>query len=232
MRKLGLGTTVALIATPLMALPAWAIPACPTAGGISTYTATGYECTVDGGAITFSNISFAITTAGGGSVTLTSISPINPATGEYGLDLNYSATAPNANATADVKWSYDVSGNLLDDAYAAVTGTVTGSGILTVSESLTNSSTGVSLASINLVAPDTLTETVTYTPTEYVGVVKDLADYTGSGTGTSGSSDLQNAFSMTATPIPGALPLFAGGLVVLWALRKKPTKGRLNSALG
>jgi hypothetical protein len=219
MRKVLLSTVAALFTAPLMGLPAWA-SACIT-DTVSDYQSLGSGgCTVDGGAITFSN--FSVTTIG--DVTLGDFSVVNPAPGEYGLDLNYIATATQG-SEADVSWTYNVSGNLLDDAYASLAGTVSDSGAhATLGETLSN---GVTLS---LLGPGSTT--VTFTPIASLGVIKDQHDFVCSSctNSISETSDMTNAFSLTATPIPGALPLFATGLAGLWGLRRKrKTTGRLNS---
>ena len=53
--------------------------------------------------------------------------------------------------------------------------------------------------------------------------MKDQDNFAGSA-GIATASILTNGFSLTATPIPGALPLFATGLVGFWGLRKKRSK--------
>ena len=109
---------------------------------VATYTASGFSCSVD--AFTFSNIVVNTTVSNGGSVTLGNFTPVNPAPGEFGLLLNYTALAPAANSTADIAWSYNVVGvPFIADAYLAVNGNTTGSGQIQVSELLSN---GVTLA--------------------------------------------------------------------------------------
>jgi hypothetical protein len=200
MRKLWLGTVAALIASPLLALPAAAAP-CVTAS-VATYEAAGFSCSVDG--VTFSNI----VVSSIGNVTLGNFTPFVQGN-EFGLSLNYLAVAGSTGA--DVAWSYNVAGNLLEDVYMAFTGTTTGTGTSSLSETLSNG-TVLSLSSPGATS-------TTFPPTASLGVIKDQSDLTGTD-GTSNSSLLTNAFSLT-TPIPGALPLFATGLVGLWGVRKR-----------
>jgi len=75
---------------------------------VATYTAGGFSCNVDG--FTFSNIVVNTTVSNGGSVTLGNFTPVNPLPGEFGLLLNYTALAPAANSTADITWTYNVTG--------------------------------------------------------------------------------------------------------------------------
>jgi len=104
---------------------------------VATYTAGGFSCNVDG--FTFSNIVVNTTVSNGGSVTLGNFTPVNPLPGEFGLLLNYTALAPAANSTADITWTYNVTGvPYIGDAYLALAGNTTGSGQAQVSEVLSN----------------------------------------------------------------------------------------------
>src|SRR5258708_4932907 len=131
MRRLGLATAAALMTTPLLGLPAWAAPC--VSGTVASYEVAGFSCNVDG--VTFSNIS--IIPGGTGSVSLTSLSPFSLG-GEFGLTLTYAATAGGAQNNADVAWTMDVSGNLLTDAFASLTGSVSGTGTANLGEQLIN----------------------------------------------------------------------------------------------
>ncbi len=46
-----------------------------------------------------------------------------------------------------------------------------------------------------------------------------------------GPGNTNDTIDIQSTPIPGTLPLLAGGLIGLWAFGRKRVKGRLNSAL-
>jgi len=222
MRKVWLSTAAALFTAPLMGLPALAAPC--TTDTVADYEALGSGgCTVGG--VTFSN--FSVTTIG--SVTLGDFSVFNQG-GEMGLTLNYTATTTGDGTSADVLWTYNVSGNLLTDALASVTGGASGTGTIDVNEQLEDSTTFATIATLDLNNITTSgSTTATFSPTAGLYVSKDQADYAGS-SGSSQTSALTNAFSLTATPIPGALPLFATGLAGLWGLRRKrKTTGRLNS---
>src|SRR5438067_1674768 len=155
------GVAAALTAMPLMASSAWSAP-CVTSP-VATYTASGFSCNVDG--FTFSNIVVNTAVSNGGSVTLGNFTPVNPLPGEFGLLLNYTALAPQANSTADLTWSYNVVGvPFIGDAFLALAGNTTGSGHAQVSEILSN---GVTLA---LNAPGSTT--ATFTPTSSLFVMK------------------------------------------------------------
>jgi hypothetical protein len=206
MRKLSLVAAVAV--TPFMGLPAWASTC--VLGSVATYEAVGFTCSVGG--VTFSNISVSTITGGSGTVNLGNFTPFTIG-GESGLSLNYDAeTGSTPGSIADVAWTYNVAGNLLDDAFAEVAGNVTGTGSIVLSEILSN---GVSLS---LSGPGSTT--ATFAPISTLFVIKDQNDFAGTA-GSATTSILTNAFSVTTTPIPGALPLFATGLFGLWGLRRK-----------
>src|SRR5215510_1205790 len=133
-------TVAALGVLPFVGGAAWGAP-CVSAP-VTTYTASGFSCNVD--AFTFSNIVVNTTVSNDGSVTLGNFTPVNPLPGEFGLLLNYTASATAANSTADITWSYNVVGvPFINAAFLALAGTTTGSGQAQVSEILSN---GVTLA--------------------------------------------------------------------------------------
>lgn len=232
MRKLLLGAVGAaagaLLATPVMAGPV----ACAIGGSVATYEGYGSTgCSIDGGAIVFSNISFTPTVTGSGQVVFTSVTPFT-AGNEFGLQLNYVAsTGSTPGSIADVAWTYDVSSTPpMIDAYMAFTATTTGDGTATLSEVLTNG--GNTVASLSLSSQGSTTQT--FAPQSTLVALKDQYNYSGT-TGSAETSILQDGFSLATTPIPGTFPLLAGGLIGLFALRRKrkqvKTQGRLQSAL-
>jgi len=182
---------------------------------VATYTAAGFSCNVDG--FTFSNIVVNTTVSNGGSVVLGNFTPVNPAPGEFGLLLNYTALAPSANATADITWTYNVSGSpTISDAYLAFAGNTTGSGQAQVSEVLSN---GITLS---LNAPGSTVRE--FSPIASLFVMKDQVDFVGADGGSSTTSALTNAFS---APVPGPLAgagfpglVSAAGLIFLGRRRK------------
>ncbi len=219
MRKVWLATVAAVITTPLMGLPAWAAP-CVVAP-VATYEAAGFSCSVDG--VTFSNIIVNATVSGGGTVVLGDFSPFTIGA-ENGLALNYTALAVAVGSTADVTWTYNVTGANLADAFMSLNGTATGTGGIRLSEVL--SPNGVTLTLLG--AGET---SATFAPIGSLFVSKDQLDFAGTG-GTAESSAILNGFSLSTVPIPGALPLLATGLAGLWALRRRKRKSPDATPLG
>jgi hypothetical protein len=196
-----------------MGLPAWGA-ACVTAS-VATYEAAGFSCSVGG--VTFSNIVVNTLVTGSGFVMLGNFTPFIVGN-EFGLSLNYIATTgASANSSADVAWTYNVSGSLLSDAFLSLAGNTTGTGTASVGETLSN---GVVLS---LSSPGSTT--ATFTPIGSLGVIKDQVDFSGAA-GSASTSILQNAFSLTPVPgpiagagLPGVV-IALGGLVALARRRK------------
>jgi hypothetical protein len=196
-----------------VALPAFA-SSCVSGDTVAQYEALGSTgCSVGG--VTFTNISVTPSVSGNGSVSLTSFTTFTLGP-EVGLILNYSANT-GFGGTADVSWTYDVSGQLLTDAFAEFTGDAPAGTSANLSETLTNTA-GTVVASIDLTSPDT-SETVTFAGVGTLQAVKDQDDF--SDGANANTSSMENGFSLTTTPIPGTLPLFASGLVGFWAWSRK-----------
>jgi hypothetical protein len=137
---------------------------------------------------------------------------------EFGLTLGYSALAQTPNATADIKWEYNVSGvPNINDAFLALAGNTSGSGHAVVSEVLSN---GVTLS---LNAPGSTT--ATFAPISSLHVLKDQIDFVGLTEGFATTSALTNAFSLVPGPVAGAglpgLVVACGGLIGLARRRRR-----------
>ncbi len=216
LRPFGFGV-VAAVALATSGSSAWTAT-CATAP-VATYTTAGFTCTVDG--LTFSDFAVNVTTAGGGSVILGSFTPFTGIIAgvlESGLSLTYTALAPVAGASADIAWTYVVTGSVpIIDAFLALAGNTSGSGVASVSEILSN---GVVLS---LNAPGSTT--AVFAPISTLGVFKDQIDFVGPTGGFSTTSILTNAFSTVPGPVVGAglpgLVLACGGLIALARRRRR-----------
>jgi hypothetical protein len=185
-------TAAAAVASVLLGMSlgtSSALAAACTQAPVSTYMASGFSCSV--GPVTFSNINVTTTIGGSGTVTLTDFIPftlVNNGATENGLELIFGSNTGFSGGTADVGWTYDVSGvTSLIDAYASLSGGVTGAdAAVTLSEVLSNGST------LNLTSAG-VTST-TFSPVEALHVLKDQQDFAGLGSAAF-SSILANGFS-------------------------------------
>jgi hypothetical protein len=213
MSKSGTVSICTLIAGPLLGLSlggSSALAAACVTAPVSAYELSGFSCNV--GPVTFSNINVTPTTSGSGTVTLTDFKPFTTFVDgqtNYGLDLIYSASTLFSGGTADVAWTYDVSGvPSLDDAFAALTGgTIGASAATSLTETLSNGKT-LSLTSAG-------STSVTFAPIEMLHVMKDQQNMASSGS-VAFSSIMGNAFSTgSAIAEPSTWALLAVGFIGL-----------------
>jgi len=229
MRRTWIVVAAAAAPLTLIGLPAWADP-CVTAS-VASYETAGFSCFV--GSIDFSNIAVSTTVTGTGVVTLGNFTPFSTivnGTLESGLSLNYTASTgtsspPSPPSTADVAWTYNVTdnaGSLIDDAYASLTGSFTGTGSLALAETLSN---GVTL-SINI-PPGPATDSVTFPGISTLGASKDVTDLSGP-MGSAVSSIVQNGFSegvpgpTAGAGVPGLI--LAGGFLFAWRRSRRTSR--------
>jgi hypothetical protein len=226
MRRLKGATVGAVLATPFAAMPAMAAACFVGETAPASFTCSESNVTTNG--LTFTNILVSALVSGSGSIVLGSLTPFSPAAGEFGLRLSYVANTGNtANSTADISLTYNVAGNLINDAFLSFVGSSTGTGRDNISETITfpnGSGTTLALAS----SGSTMT---TFAPVASLAILKDQDNFSGA-EGSSTSSALVNAFSLNTVPAPAALPLFVTGLVggLLGLFRKKKAKGRSDPA--
>lgn len=231
------GVAAALIATPLMGLPAWGA-ACSsfiTMGNlipIATATASGFSCEVN--QLTFSNIQ--VNNSGG---PLFGFFVYNQ-NGESGLTLNYANTSVGGVVT-DAAWLMTVTaapGVLINDVFAQLTGSVTAlaTGLppgpagqhAFLSEDVLQLGTSNVVAHIDLSlpAPPGLSADTKFftTPVSGVSVFKNQQNVSVPD-GLIVTSLLTNAFSVVPGPIAGAglpgLVVAALGLVGLGRRRRQ-----------
>jgi hypothetical protein len=205
MNRAILGVAAALATMPLTASHAWSSP-CVTAS-VSTYTASGFNCTVDG--LSFSD--FSVTASPASAIASATFSPVQflfNGVLESGLALSYNL-AVGPGSSGDVAWLYNVTaaaGVAIVDAYLDYNATVIGSGLATITEKLSNG------ANLTLFAPNTGPITANFAPVFQLFASKDQNDFV-PGDGSSTSSVMVNAFS--TVPVPG--PVLGAGFPALVA---------------
>jgi len=219
MRKLGLVAAVTLFVAPLMAIPASASTCTP--GTTTSYEALGSTgCSV--GSLTFANFNF--TTSG--TATFNSGNNVVPLSGggEYGFIVDFTSQAP---PTSDVSVTYTVTGNngtKITDVAGSVTGGIIGLGGILLSENLQSLDPSGQNYTVGCTSsgPGGCSFVNALSPNGGFNVGKDQENIALDGI--VGTSQLTNEFSVGQTPIPAALPLFAGGLGVLGFVASRKRK--------
>jgi hypothetical protein len=232
------GVAAALILMALGAQPAWAVgctsntpisPALTSADVGTTFNVTFGGAlnltSCDVGPMTFSDM-FLRATALSGDVTLqfASVTPFigtGPLTGEFGVELDFSADAKSANSTIDFVWGYNVTGNpFISDAYLALTCTLTGSGSCGTTETFpSNPGIGplqVTGSNSNLIFFDPVNG--------LLQARKDSFSQTGESNGSSNFSIMINAYSVPGPVVGAGLPglvAACGGLIGLARRRRR-----------
>jgi hypothetical protein len=203
-----------LITGPLLGLSlggSSALAAACTIAPVSTYTATGFSCSV--GPVTFSNIAVTDRSTGTGSTALGDFTPFS-LDNEHGLNLTYSATTGLGAGTTDVAWTYKVSAAPdLVDAFASLTGTTTGAGSIGLGETLSNGKTLTLAGSGATMA--------TFTPIAMLAVSKDQSNFAATGSSAS-TSIMTNAFSVVPEPSTWAMMLLGFAGLGFVAYRRAP----------
>jgi hypothetical protein len=152
-------------------------------------------------------------TSNGGTVTLTDFTPVNPTGGEFGLRLDYTASALPFQI-ASVQWTYSVAGvPNIGDVFFAFDGSAQGSIAQTGASISFNGGPNFTLTpglpSLELAI--TLTSLINGNATQF----------NNGGQGLATGRSLTQAFSGAtppAIPLPATLPLFATGLAGLGLL--------------
>jgi hypothetical protein len=225
MRKVWLAAPAALITTFVIGSPAYADTCSGAASGFATIQDNGStvsspsvasSCTVGG--LTFSDITINLV----GSISGLQLTPVITST-ETGIALSFSDTG----TSADINLTYDVAGSNITDALASVTGSASGGGVVSIGESLSDPNTLQQFASLSCSSTTgSCSTTTTFSPVSSLFADKDQADIPGDGLAE--SSSIIDAFSV-ATPIPGALPLFASGIVGIWMCTRRRKRGLLEA---
>jgi len=184
-------------------------------------------CTIDN--LQFSTFGFSSSATGGATLPTASGVTVTPITTPLNEGFTFNpglsvATQPGPTAQAqDVTIMFEVTGlngTLINDLSIFFNGSFSGTGTTNFSETYCTGSFTTGCNNFQVQNPPTnLSNHINITPTTTLFITKDVAVNSGT-SGSASVSVFDNQFSQVV-PIPGALPLFATGLVGLWAVRRR-----------
>ena len=226
-KNLMMAGAVASLAT-VAAVGAANAAACPAPGTfLSTYVVQGFTCTI--GDKTFSNFVYtpAVPT-GSGSVNQATAVTVDPISGPPNWGFMFGTLLDTgSNGTADTFISFDAavtSGQaLINSASLVVTGALTAGGgaVGSVGETLClNPSCSVSdILTVDLSGLHS--DAITFAPTNFVGVTKDINVSSNGDGGTASISVVTNFVDQVTVPEPASLVLLGSALVGFGAFRRR-----------
>lgn len=217
--KLATIGAISALSLSLLGSPASASTCLPGAFGTDYTFAT--SCTL--GPLTFSNFSLAATLNGVATTLSFNLTPIDTGS-EFGFLLGYGANVSNPGDTIDVQWNYVISAAsaIINDAQLSLSTFLVGDGQANVIEQLFNGQFQ-NFATLTLNGAGSTGKT--FDPVSFILATKDQA--TGVPVHASDGSRADTSFlgnTFSVVPLPGALPLFAGGLGLLGYLGRRRRK--------
>jgi hypothetical protein len=214
---------MALLATQGLAGTAQAGPCSTAPVSYSLWVVSGFTCTITDAITTktFSNFSFTSATGLTASQFTVQVDPSPPANSAGLLFTTGSLVAP-PNADAVIDFTVTTPGANLNDADLAIAGSVTGTGTVTVGETLFPA--GDPSVKLQQSIPGSVNDVghVVYGATNQVGVLKDATAI--AFTGISSLSAIKEDFSEVAmaVPEPASLAALASGLIGFgWVGRRR-----------
>jgi hypothetical protein len=218
----------------------WAAGACVDGGTLASYIALGSTgCTI--GDKTFSSFTYSGAATGtavaipSSGINVDTIGPSGQSLFGPNIGLEFVAAwfaGALSSQDSNIHFNVQVTGGgpmQIEDIGVAQGGSnFTGTGVAQVVLNACAPATCVPSGAINTFTIDTagqimLTNETFFSPDGSLSVIKDIS-VLGQTAGSASISNVDDTFSQTAVPIPGALPLFATGLVGLWGLRRKRSK--------